>query len=57
MSLHTPDQLRALHEGAIHIALVTLPLRDEFLALKTLVREPLGVVFSELSPAGAGSEH
>ncbi len=56
VSLHTPDQLRALHEGAIQIGLVTLPLRDEFLALKTLLREPLGVVFPSCHRLARGGD-
>ncbi|MGC2332160.1 MAG: LysR substrate-binding domain-containing protein [Candidatus Acidiferrales bacterium] len=56
VSLHTPDQLRALHEGAIQIGLVTLPLRDEFLALKALLREPLGVVFPSCHRLARGGD-
>jgi DNA-binding transcriptional LysR family regulator len=56
VSLHTTDQLHALHEGTIQIGLVTLPLRDEFLILKSLVREPLGIVFPSCHRLAVGRE-
>jgi len=47
VSSHTLDQVQALLQGTIHAGLVTLPVRNEFLVVKSLVREPLAVVVPE----------
>ena len=47
VSSHTLDQVQALLQGTIHAGLVTLPVRNESLVVKSLVREPLAVVVPE----------
>ncbi len=44
VSSHTHDQVQALLQGTIHVGLLTLPVRNESLVVKPLVREPLAVV-------------
>jgi DNA-binding transcriptional LysR family regulator len=43
VSSHAPEQLEALCQGYIHIALVTLPFRHEAVVTRLLIREPLTV--------------
>jgi DNA-binding transcriptional LysR family regulator len=50
ISAHTHDQVEHLLEGTIHAGLVTLPVRNESLMVKPLVREPLAVVFPKEHP-------
>ncbi len=47
VSSHTDDQVQALLQGTIQAGLLTLPVRNESLVVKVLVREPLGVVVPE----------
>ena len=50
ISLHTGDQVQALLHGSLHAGLVTLPIRNESLVVKLLVREALAVVMPESHP-------
>jgi DNA-binding transcriptional LysR family regulator len=47
ISSHTNDQVEALLHGSIHVGLLTLPVRNESLVVKHLVREALAVVMPE----------
>lgn len=47
VSSHTHDQVQALLDGAIQVGLITLPLRNEYLVVKSLVREPMAVALPE----------
>jgi DNA-binding transcriptional LysR family regulator len=47
VSSHTNEQLQSLVEGTMHIGLVTLPLKNDIIATKLLIREPLCVVLPE----------
>lgn len=53
LSSHTQDQVRALMEGTIQAGLVTLPVRNESLVVKSLLREPLAVVVPDTHPLAA----
>jgi DNA-binding transcriptional LysR family regulator len=53
VSSHTQDQVQALMEGTIQAGLVTLPMRNESLVAKSLLREPLAVVVPETHPLAA----
>jgi DNA-binding transcriptional LysR family regulator len=50
ISLHTGDQVQALLHGSVHAGLVTLPIKNESLVVKHLVRESLAVVMPESHP-------
>lgn len=50
ISAHTHDQVENLLEGTLHVGLVTLPVRNESLTVKPLVREPLGLMVSKEHP-------
>jgi len=47
ISSHTNDQVRALLDGTIQAGLVTLPIRNDSLVVKSLLREPIAVVLPE----------
>lgn len=47
ISSHTNDQVEALLHGNIHVGLLTLPVRNESLVVKHLLREALAVVMPE----------
>jgi DNA-binding transcriptional LysR family regulator len=47
ISSHTDSQVQALLQGTIQAGLLTLPVRNEALVVKSLVREPLAVVVPE----------
>jgi DNA-binding transcriptional LysR family regulator len=47
VSSHTDDQIHALLQGSIHLGLVTLPVKNEFIATKPLTREPLCVAIPQ----------
>jgi DNA-binding transcriptional LysR family regulator len=47
ISSHTNDQVRALLDGTIQAGLVTLPIKNDSLVVKSLLREPLAVVVPE----------
>jgi len=53
LSSPAEDQLQALIEGTMHAGLVTLPVRNESLVAKSLLREPLVVVVPETHPLAA----
>jgi DNA-binding transcriptional LysR family regulator len=53
VSSHTQGQVQALMEGTIQAGLVTLPVRNESLVAKPLLREPLVVVLPETHPLAA----
>jgi DNA-binding transcriptional LysR family regulator len=42
-SIHTYEQIEAIAEGTIHAGLLTLPIKNESIATKVLLREPLSV--------------
>lgn len=56
VSSHTHDQVQGLLEGSIHAGLITLPVRNESLAVNPLVREPLVVVLSHSHPLAGKPE-
>ena len=53
VSSHTQDQVKALMEGTMQAGLVTLPMRNEALVAKSILREPLAVVVPEKHPLAA----
>jgi DNA-binding transcriptional LysR family regulator len=50
LSAHTHDQIEGLLEGTLHAGLVTLPVRNESLIVKSLVREPLAIALPRQHP-------
>jgi DNA-binding transcriptional LysR family regulator len=47
VSSETPDQIKALMHGGLHLGLLTLPAKHKGLVVRSLVREKLAVVASE----------
>ena len=56
VSSYTHDQVGALLQGTIQAGLVTLPVRNESLVVKSLIREPLAVVLSDSHPLAARAD-
>lgn len=56
VSAHTHDQIQALLEGSIQVGLLTLPVKNESLVVKPLLREPLVIVVSESHRLSAKAE-
>jgi DNA-binding transcriptional LysR family regulator len=50
VSLESHNQVQALLQGKLHAGLLTLPVKNESLIVKPLVREPLLVVMSAFHP-------
>src|SRR3984893_10072100 len=56
ISSETRHQVQALLQGTLHAGLLTLPVKDESLIVKPLVREPLMVVMSAFHPLAGKDE-
>ncbi len=56
VSSETHHQVHALLQGSLHAGLITLPVKNESLIVKPLVREPLMVVMSAFHPLAGKDE-